>query len=81
MTTQRAADVLDRHFLELRCGLLDMAAALDRLDRATGAADITSDPRLQRIQQGLAILAGPGPGRGERIQRLFSDDYDPRWAQ
>ena len=33
-----AMDVLDRDFLETRCKILEIAATLDRIDRAPGAA-------------------------------------------
>jgi hypothetical protein len=74
-----APQVLDRHYLELRCGLLDMAAALDRLERAAGFSDLTADPRLARIHEGLRILASSGVDRAERLQLLFSDSYDADW--
>jgi hypothetical protein len=77
--TQTAPGVLERHYLELRCGLLDMAAALDRLERTPGFSEVKSDPRLQRISAGLKILASTGTDRAERIQVLFSDAYDPDW--
>jgi hypothetical protein len=74
-----APGVLERHYLELRCGLLDMAAALDRLERSPGFAEVKHDSRLQRISDGLKILASSGTDRAERIQVLFSDAYDPDW--
>ena len=74
-----APGVLERHYLELRCGLLDMAAALDRLERSPGFAEVKNDSRLQRIHEGLKILASSGTDRAERIQVLFSDAYDPDW--
>ncbi|MBX3441349.1 MAG: hypothetical protein KF774_02995 [Planctomyces sp.] len=78
---QSALQVLDRHYLELRCGLLDLAAALDRLDRAANATGVQQDPRRLRIAEGLAILASEGPGRAERLQLLFSDAYEPGWTR
>lgn len=77
--TSSAPGILERHYLELRCGLLDMAAALDRLERAGGFAEVKGDTRLKRIQEGLKILANTGTDRAERIQMLFSDTYDPDW--
>jgi hypothetical protein len=72
-----AAEVLDREFLDVRARLLHVAAALDRLGRAEGSIDL--DPRLPKIHQALAILADRQPDRAERIQRLFSRDYDADW--
>lgn len=81
MSTRRSkADVLNRDFLETRSRVLDLAAALDRLDRAPrpGATD-PPDSRVGRIRQAIEALLEPGPGRAETVQRIFSLDYDPAW--
>jgi len=86
---QTAAQVLDRHFLEIRCKILDLAAALDRIDRAAGAAESPAgngrsafhDPRLEQLRQGVELLLAREPGRAERVQMLFSDPYDSDWRQ
>ena len=75
-----AADVLNRDFLESRSRILDLAAALDRLDRAPGRpGDHPPDRRLAQLRQAIEALLEPGPGRAETVQRLFSIDYDPEW--
>jgi hypothetical protein len=79
--SQSAADILERHALEMRCGLLDLAAALDRLQRAPGAEAANADPRLTRIREGLKILLSTEPARAERIQKLFSDEYVAGWIK
>ena len=38
------ANPLDREFLGVRCRLIELAASLDRIDRAGGASD---DPRMR----------------------------------
>jgi hypothetical protein len=76
---QSAAAILDRHYLELRCGLLDLAAAFDRLERAEGAASLAQDRRMQLLKQGLEIVASSGTDRAERLQLLFSDPYVEGW--
>lgn len=81
MTPLSADKALDAYFLEARCRLLDVAAILDRIDRGPGAAAVAADPRMQRIRQALAALAEPGPGRAERIQTIFSLEYDPSWER
>jgi hypothetical protein len=74
-----ANEVLGTYFLETRCQLLDIAAMLDRLDRAAasgGAADDPStDTRLAKIYQSLTLLAQreTTPDRAERLLNLFSD--------
>jgi hypothetical protein len=72
-----ACEVIDREFLEIRARLLQVAASLDRLDRADGS--LSGDPRLAGIQKALAILSGPGPDRAEEIQLVFSRTYEPGW--
>ncbi len=69
-----AAKVLDAEFLSIRCRLIDLAAALDRIGRADG--DPKDDPRLAQIRRSLEILAGDAPGRAQRVQLEFSLPYD-----
>lgn len=68
--------MLDREFLNIRCRLLDLAAALDRVERADGSGE-TSQRRL--VREALTLLAGDGVDRAERVQMLFSLPYDPNW--
>ena len=72
---------LDQFFLDARCRLLDLAATLDRIGRGEGASGVEADPRLERIHKALEILLDPSGGRAERIQKLFSLDYDPSWKR
>lgn len=81
MTPLPAAKALDAYFLEARSKLLDVAAILDRIGRGLGAANLDSDPRLERIRQALEILHDRSGGRAERVQKLFSLDYDPQWER
>ena len=72
-----AAELLDREFLEVRARLLQIAATLDRFDRAEGS--VAADARLAKIRQALAILAADDADRAEKIQLLFSRPYAPSW--
>jgi len=76
-----APEILERHFLELRCGLLDLAAAFDRIDRSAGSDKTSADPRRKQLEEGLQILLSDGTDRAERIQLLFSDEYQEGWNQ
>ena len=60
---------MDREFLGIRCRLIEMAAALDRLDREKSPAD---DLRRRQIAKGLEILLADAPDRTEKIQLAFS---------
>ena len=72
-----APETLAREFLEIRARLLQVAASLDRLDRASGSID--NDPRLAGIAKALEVLASNQPDRAERIQLIFSRAYDDQW--
>jgi hypothetical protein len=72
-----ARTALDTFFLDARARLLDLAAILDRIDR--GGEDAANDPRLAKLRQALEVLRGEGSGRAERIQQVFSLNYEPTW--
>ncbi len=61
--------VLDLYFLEHRAKLLDLAAFLDRYDRAGGAGDF----RIAAFREAVKILSEDAPGRARRVQEAFSD--------
>ena len=72
-----AAEVLDREFLGIRARLIDIAAALDRMDRASGT--LTNDPRLENVRKACGVLAGEALDRAEQLQLIFSLPYDENW--
>lgn len=78
-TVQTAPQVFDRHYLELRCGILNVAATLDRIGRSDQSSGVAHDPRMELIQKGLKILLTDGNDRAERLQLLFSDAYVEGW--
>jgi hypothetical protein len=81
LSSRDAKTVLDRDFLETRCKILEIAAILDRIDRAPGRHGEHPDPRLAQLRQALEALLEPGPGRAETVQRIFSLDYDAAWRE
>jgi len=76
-----AAKALDQFFLDARARLLDLAAILDRVGRGGDAAQAAADPRMARIREALEVLKDQSGGRAERIQQIFSLDYDPKWKR
>ena len=76
-----AAQALDRYFLEARHKLLDLAAILDRIGRGQGAAGVDNDPRLDKIRQALEVLHDKSGGRAERVQQIFSLEYEAGWKR
>ena len=81
LNTRDAAEVLDHDFLEARCKILEIAATLDRIDRAPARHNDHPDARLSQLRRALEALNEPGPGRAETIQRIFSLEYDPAWRE
>ncbi len=71
--------VLDHDFLETRGKLLEIAAVLDRIDRAPRGTASIPTLGLVRCAALSRLSAEPGPDRAETIQRIFSLDYDPDW--
>ena len=81
LSRRDATEVIDRDFLETRCKILELAATLDRIDRAPTRHGEHPDSRLGQLRQALEALVEPGPGRSETIQRIFSLEYDPSWRR
>ncbi len=77
--TATAAQILDREFLTIRGKLLEVAAALDRVQRGQSSAE--GDPRLEKIRETLSILGKEGANRAEQLQLIFSLPYDPGWRK
>ncbi len=68
--TQR--QLIDEYFMEHRVQVLELAAFLDRLERAR-ELDAQDDFRLRAIRDALTVVAGDGGARVERVQMVFSD--------
>jgi hypothetical protein len=64
------AQVVDAYFMEHRARLLDVAAFLDRVDRAGAGSD---DFRMQAFRRCIAVLADGHADRARRILELLSD--------
>ena len=67
MTRQQ---VLDLYFMENRAKLIDLAAFLDRVDRATGDADF----RLGAFKEAMQHLSD---GKSERAKNVLLSLSDP----
>ena len=79
--TRTATEILDHDFLSVRHRILDIAAALDRMDRGTSPEKSDGDPRMTQMRAALAILNEPEIGRADRVQAAFSRSYDPNWRK
>lgn len=67
---QRA--IIDRYFLEHRTKILDIAAFLDRVDRASDC-NANDDFRLRAFRVALHALTGATGSRVEAVQLILSD--------
>ncbi len=68
--------VVDDYFLEHRAQVIDIAAFLDRIDRATGddSAGVGHDDfRVKALLKGLMVLLDGQGDRAKRALEVFSD--------
>lgn len=65
--------VIDTYFMEHRGKVLDVAAFLDRVDRAGPPGPDGEDARMAALRRAIGLLASDGPDRARRILELLSD--------
>jgi len=68
LTKQAVADL---YFLEHRAKVLDLAAFLDRFDRAAGPGE--DDFRVHALRAAVTLLLDGQPERARRVLELWSD--------
>jgi hypothetical protein len=61
--------VLDLYFMDARSKLIDLAAFLDRVERATGEDDF----RIKAFREALKALGAHGPEKAKQVLLAFSD--------
>ena len=64
-------DAVDAYYLEHRAKLIDLAAFLDRLERAEREGD--EDFRVVAFRRALALLTDGQPERARRVLEILSD--------
>lgn len=79
MHVRTATDILNREFLEIRCKILELAAAMDRLER--GAGSVADDPRMAKIREALDVVGDERGDRAEQVQLIFSRPYHEHWRR
>ncbi len=65
--------IVESYFLEHRAKLIDLAAFLDRLDRAHDSSASNTDFRVDALRQAMALLNDGEGERARRVLELFSD--------
>lgn len=68
---------MEREFLVMRAKILELAACMDRIGRAPGDVDDTE--KMALIRKGIDILSVDSDDRAERVQVLFSNQYNVNW--
>lgn len=79
---QKPDEILSNVFLEVRAKLLEVAATLDRVERAQDSEQglsLESSVNREKIDEAMRILLTSGNDRAERLQKLFSRDYAEGW--
>ena len=77
-TKLSADEILNRYFLESRARLLDIAAFLDRIDRAPGAEQTRQDFRYRALMGGIfQLLEADGPRAQAILQGLSDQTAEP----
>lgn len=64
-------EVIDEYFLDHRAKLIDIAAFLDRVDRASGSGP--EDFRITAFRRALALLDDGQTDRARRVLESMSD--------
>ena len=74
-----AQAILTREQFKIRAKLIEIAAILDRIDRADGTVD--HDRRMLEIRKSLEVLSGTDSDRAARIQMIYSREFDSQWKK
>ena len=69
----KRSEVIDMYFMEHRAKVIDVAAFLDRVDRAQNDADGYDDFRMSAFRDSLKLLLDGKPNRAKRVLELLSD--------
>lgn len=67
------AAIVESYFLEHRAKLIDLAAFLDRLERASDVNTSSTDFRVDALHKAIALLDDGEGNRAKRVLELFSD--------
>lgn len=62
-------DVLDLYFMDARSKLIDLAAFIDRVERADGEEDF----RMKALREAIKQLSGDSKEKAKQVLLAFSD--------
>lgn len=72
MPQKTAEELLGMYYLEARSYLLETAAILDRIERASGGEAIMDDPRIERLFSLCRMLPCQKNNRAETFLNMLS---------
>jgi hypothetical protein len=69
-----ARETLQTYFLEMRARIIEIAASLDRIERAPGGQEVMkTDSRVALLRDAIKVLGASGcQDRAEQAQLIFS---------
>ena len=76
----QAVPPFEQEYLPMRAKILEIAAALDRLDRVGGGAN-AREPRVAKIRSAVEALLSSESDRAEQVQLIFSRPYAEDWRK
>lgn len=82
MNEERNGDsIVAESFLQTRAKLLEIAATFDRIDRGAESTPLGGDASQKRelLKAATEILLSDSADRAERLQQLFSREYESNW--
>ena len=78
-----AEQILQSEFLQARAKILELAATLDRIERAGGnvprTGTVPEHPQMKLLREGFNILLSENQDKAAAVQLLFSRPYEPNW--
>lgn len=77
LVERSAVQIVADDFMIARARIVELAATLDRIERATG--DVEDSTNMQLLIQGMHILCDDEVEKAKRVQLLMSRQYDPKW--
>ena len=77
LVERSAEQIVADDFMIARARIVELAATLDRIERATG--DVEDSTNMQLLIQGMHILCDDEVEKAKRVQLLMSRQYDPKW--
>jgi len=77
MAERNAAQIVADEFMIARAKIIELAATLDRIERASG--NVNDSKNMQLLVHAMHILIDDQVEKAKRVQLLMSRVYDPNW--